>query len=373
MNLKKQDTDYKCAPSAIELDRRHFQKLIDGKIVDLYTILNKNGLTIKVTNFGAKIQQILVPDSKNVFADIALGFDSIDSVINGQPSMGAFIGRYANRISNARFDLEGKTYSLGANSGVNNLHGGSNGSRFKVFSARQISPNTMEFSYVFNEADDHFPGNLSVTVLYSINDENELEIEWTSFVQEKTTVVSFTSHTYFNLEGKLSSSNSDYQITINADRYLPIDKDLIPTGEISYVQGTPFDFRKPKRLGDDMVSKLEQIRHGNGYDHYFVLNEPSLVGELNFAARVAEPHSGRVMEVWTTEPGVQLFSGNNLTSNIPLDKGKGGGLFMHRCAICLEPSRFPDSPNKTNFPDTSLKPGDFYNGKIVYKFGVISN
>lgn len=365
-----QAVSVKYAPTVTELKQENFQKVIDGKPVDLYTIRNKHGVTIKVTNYGAKVEQILVPDRKGVFADIALGFDSIDAVLNGQPSMGAFIGRYANRIGHAQFTLEGKEYQLAANNGINSLHGGAKGSRFVVFNARQLSPSALELSYVYKDGEENYPGTLPVTVVYSLNDKNEFTIEWVASAQDKATVANFTGHTFFNLAGDPTTLNSDYLIKVNADRYLPVDKDLIPTGEAAPVAGTPMDFRKAKPFAKDIGAEFGQLKLGNGYDHHYVLNPPATPGALNFAASAVDPKSGRSLEVWTTEPGVQLFSGNNLSAKAPLDAGKGGRLFAFRGAFCMEPSHFPDAPNKSQFLSTTLQPGQFYTGKIVYKFGV---
>lgn len=369
MPVLAQASPVKYASTVVELKRENFQKVVDGKPVDLYTITNKNGVTIKVTNYGAKVEQILVPDRKGVFADIALGFDSIDAVMAGQPSMGSFVGRYANRIGNAKFTLEGKEYQLAANNGINSLHGGAKGSRFVVFNARQLSPSAVELSYVFKDGEENYPGTLPVTVVYSLNDRNEFTIEWVASAQDKTTVANFTGHTFFNLAGDPTTLNSDYLITVNADKYLPIDSNLIPTGATADVAGTPMDFRKPKAFGKDIGADFDQLKFAGGYDHHYVLNKPA-AGALSLASSAYDPKSGRSLEVWTTEPGVQLFSGNNLAAKAPLDAGKGGRLFAFRGAFCMEPSHFPDAPNKAQFPSTTLKPGEFYTGKIVYRFGV---
>jgi aldose 1-epimerase len=369
MPVLTQAAPVKYASTVVELKRENFQKVVDGKPVDLYTLTNKNGVTIKVTNYGAKVEQILVPDRKGVFADIALGFDSIDAVMAGQPSMGSFIGRYANRIGNAKFTLEGKEYQLAANNGINSLHGGAKGSRFVVFNARQLSPSALELSYVFKDGEENYPGTLPVTVIYSLSDKNEFTIEWVASAQDKTTVANFTGHTFFNLAGDPTTLNSDYLITVNADRYLPIDANLTPTGEAVPVAGTPMDFRKPKAFSKDIGADFEQLKLAGGYDHHYVLNKPT-TGALSLASSAYDPKSGRSLEVWTTEPGVQLFSGNNLAAKAPLDAGKGGRLFAFRGAFCMEPSHFPDAPNKAQFPSTTLKPGEFYTGKIVYRFGV---
>lgn len=360
----------KFAPTVVELKRENFQKVIDGKPVDLYTLSNKNGVVIKVTNYGAKVEQILVPDRKGVFADIALGYENIDGVVNGQASMGAFIGRYANRIGASKFTLEGKEYQLAANNGPNSLHGGAKGSRFQVFNARQLSPSSVEFVYVFKDGEENYPGTLPVRVVYSLNDKNEFQIEWAAVAHDKATVANFTGHTFFNLAGDPTKLNTDYVIKVNADKFLPIDSTLIPTGELKDVAGTVMDFRTPKPFGRDIQKEDEQLKLGMGYDHHFVLNKNGKADELTFAASALDPESGRTLEVWTTEPGMQLFSGNNLEAKAPRDQGKGGRLFAFRGAFCMEPSHFPDSPNKPQFPTTTLQPGQWYTGKIVYRFGV---
>lgn len=353
--------------TVVELKREAFQKEVDGKKVDLYTLRNKNGVQVKITNYGAKIEQILVPDRYGVMADVVLGYESIDAVMAGQPSMGAFIGRYANRIANAKFSLDGKEYQLAANNGANSLHGGAKGSRFQVFNARQLSDNAVEMSYVFKDGEENYPGTLPVVVVYSLNDANELTIEWASSAQDKATVANFTGHAFFNLTGDTRILNSGHMITVNADKFLPIDKSLIPTGELRDVSNTVMDFRQAKPFAKDIGANDEQLKLANGYDHHYVLNKKA-AGELSFAASAFEPASGRYMEVWTTEPGMQLFSGNNLEAQAPRDLGKGGRLFLFRSAFCMEPSRFPDGPNKPEFPNTVVKPGEWYTGKIVYKF-----
>ena len=357
----------KLAPTVTELKADAFKGTVDGKAVTLYTIKNKAGITVRITNFGAKIEQILVPDRKGVFADVALGFDSLASLQKGQPSMGAFIGRYANRIGNAKFTLDGTEYALANNNNGASLHGGAKGSRFQVFSARQLSDSAVEMAYVFKDGEENYPGTLPVRVVYSLNDQNELTLEWSATAIDKAPVANFTGHTFFNLTGDPTIVNSKHVIKVNADAFLPVDNTLIPTGELKPVAGTPFDFRQGKPFGKDIGVADEQLKLGVGYDHHFVLNK-SKPGAFEFASSAYEPDSGRYMEVWTTEPGIQIFSGNNLAAKDPIDAGKGGKLFAFRGAFCMEASRFPDGPNKPNFPSTVVKPGEWYTGKIVYKF-----
>jgi aldose 1-epimerase len=356
------------AADAVELKRENYQKEIDGKKVDLYTIKNGAGMVVKITNWGAKIQQVLVPDRNGVLGDVALGYDTIDQLQAGQGSMGAFVGRYANRIGQARFTLEGQEYKLAANNGPNSLHGGQKGSRFVVFDARQIDAATVQMTYVFKDGEESYPGTVPLRVVYSVTDENELVVAYDAVAADKTTVVNFTTHTFFNLAGHDKGDVLGHVVTVNADAFTPIDKTLIPTGEIRSVKGTPMDFTQPQKFGARIDQDDEQLKLGIGYDHNYVLNKKE--GELSLAASVHEPTSGRVMDVWTTEPGMQLYSGNFLEGKVPRDVGKGGAVYKFRTGFCLEPQHFPDSPNKPNFPSTVLRAGEWYSGKTVYKFSI---
>jgi aldose 1-epimerase len=362
-----QDANRKPSPIVTELEREAYQGTIDGKPVDLFTIRNKAGVVIKITNYGAKVEQILVPDRNGIFADVALGYDSLAAAQKGQSSMGSFIGRYANRVGHARFTLDGVEYRLAANSGANSLHGGARGSRYQVFSARQLSDSAVEMVYVFKDGEENYPGTLPVRIVYSINDQNEFSIEWAATAIDKTTVANFTDHTFFNLTGDPTIATSRHVIVVNADHFLPLGPDQAPTGAVTPVTGTPLDFRTPKPFRRDIDADHEQIKLGKGYDQHFVLKK-SKPGALELAASAFEPDSGRVLDVWTTEPGLQLFSGNTLAAKDPIDAGKGGKLFAHRGGFCMEPSRFPDGPNKPHFPSTVIKPGEWYTGTIVYKF-----
>ena len=356
------------ATDVVELKRENYQKEIDGKKVDLYTIRNRAGMVVKITNWGAKIQQILVPDRNGVLGDVALGYDTIDQLQSGQGSMGAFVGRYANRIGQAKFTLAGQEYKLAANNGPNSLHGGQKGSRFVVFDARQLDDASVQMTYVFKDGEENYPGTVPLRVVYSLTDENELVIGYDAVAADKTTVVNFTTHTFFNLAGHDKGDVLGHVLAVNADSFTPIDQTLIPTGEIRPVKGTPMDFTKPEKFGARIDLDDEQLKLGGGYDHNYVLNKKS--NEMSLAASIYEPTSGRVMDVWTTEPGLQVYSGNFLEGKAPRDVGKGGAVYKFRTGFCLEPQHFPDSPNKPSFPSTVLNAGDWYSGKTVYKFSI---
>ncbi len=280
--------------------------------------------------------------------------------------MGSFIGRYANRIAEGRFSLDGKTYQLTINNGRNCLHGGDKGSRFVVFDARHVDPSSVALSYTFKDGEENFPGNLVTTVTYAVTEENALVLSWHA-VADRRTVANFTDHSFFNLAGQCSGDILGHVLTINADHYTPVNANLIPTGEIAPVAGTPFDFREPKPIGAGINEDDAQLKIGGGYDHNFVLNKPRS-GELTFAARVMDPTSGRVLELWTTQPGMQFFSGNNFDGKPPRDLGKSGAVYNYRGAFCVEAQHFPDSPNQPNFPSTVVDPGQPLTGQIIYKF-----
>jgi aldose 1-epimerase len=363
------------SPAYVELRAVDFQKDVDGKKVDLYTIRNGKGMLVRITNYGARVEQILVPDRNGKLGDVAQGYETIDQVMAGQGSMGAFIGRYANRIANGRFTLDGTEYKLAINDlstppappRENTLHGGKKGSRFIPFDARQLSDSAVEMTILFKDGEEGFPGDLPVRVVYSVTDDNELVISYDAVSVNKKTVANFTGHTFFNLSGDLGSSIEDHILTVPAERVLEASPALVPNGNFRDVAGTPMDFRAPKAIGKDIKTDYDLLKAGNGYDIHYVLSvkQPT---ELEFNARIMDPKSGRVMEVWSTEPGIQVYSGNFLEGKIPRDLGKGSTVYAFRSAFCLEPSRFPDSPNHASFPSTELKPGEWYSGKIVYKF-----
>lgn len=363
-------------PAYTVLKASDFQKTIDGKPVALYVLRNSHGVEVALTNYGARIEQILVPDRHGKLGDIAQGYATIDGVLQGQASMGAFIGRYANRIANGKFSLDGKDYQLaindlstGANERHNTLHGGQKGSRFVVFDARQISPSQVVMSYVFKDGEENFPGTLPTRVLYTLDNQNNLTITWEASADDKTTVANFTQHTFFNLSGDLGSAIYDTKLYLNASKVLESDATLVPNGNIVPVAGTVLDFTKTKAIGRDIEQKVPTLIGAGGYDHSFVIDgwQP---GKLVLAGRASEPRSGRVLEVWSTEPGVQFYSGNFLEGKAPRDVGKGNVVYKFRSAFCLEASHYPDSVNHPNFPTTTLMPGQWYTGQIVYKFRV---
>ncbi len=341
-----------------------FGKTSDGQSVDLYTLTNSNGMQVAITNYGATVVSLTAPDRNGHFADVVLGFDSMDGYLKDPPYFGAVVGRYGNRIAKGTFKLEGKEYHVPVNDGQNSLHGGKKGFDKRVWTAGDASKGApaLELKYLSKDGEEGYPGNLSVTVLYTLTNDNALQIDYTA-TTDKPTVTNITNHSYFNLAGQGSGDILKHQIMINADRFTPVDSGLIPTGELRNVAGTPFDFRKPVAIGAHINDSDEQLKLGKGYDHNFVLNRSG--AGLTSAVRVTEPGSGRVMEVLTTQPAVQFYTGNFLDGKI---KGKGGMVYGHRGALCLETQHYPDSPNHPAFPTTELKPGQTLHTTTVYRF-----
>jgi len=340
-----------------------------GKATALFSLKNKNGLVVQITNFGAKIVSIYVPDRNGKFNDIVLGYDTIDGYIKGNPYFGAICGRYANRIANGKIIIEGKTYQLPVNNGPNSLHGGPEGFNNQMFDAKGIikskDSEAIEMFYISKDGEMGYPGNLSLKVTYTLTNNNELKLDYEA-TTDKTTYVNIASHSFFNLAGEGNGDILNHELTLNADRFTPVSDVLIPSGELRAVSGTPMDFTKPKLLGKSINEKYDQLDYGKGYDHNWVINKEK-AGELTLAASCYESKSGRVMEVHTTQPGVQLYTGNWLNGS---DKGKGGHAYDMRSALCLETQNFPDSPNKPAFPSTLLKPGEVYRQTCVHKFYV---
>ena len=349
------------------LKKQLFGKTSDGREIDLYTLKNKNGVEVGIMNYGGTIASIRVPDRTGKFGDVALGFDSIDGYLKGHPFFGVVVGRYGNRIAKGRFKLNGVEYKLAANNGENHLHGGLQGFDKAVWAARDVSEGLLprlELTYLSKDGEEGYPGNLSAVVVYSLTDANELRVDY-SATTDKDTVVNLTNHTYFNLAGAGEGDILGHELTLYADRFTPVDKGLIPTGELRSVEGTPFDFRKPTPIGSRIEAKDQQLQFGGGYDHNFVLDSGG--GALALAARVDEPKTGRVLEVLTTEPGIQFYTGNFLDGTLT---GKGGKTYLKRYGLCLETQHFPDSPNQPKFPSTVLKPGGKYQTSTVYRFSV---
>ncbi len=349
------------------LNPKDFQTEIDGKKTDLYILKNQNGYEVAVTNYGGSLVAIMVPDKDGQVANVIQGHDNIqDAIDSPEPFLSTLVGRYGNRIAKGKFTLEGKEYSLSINNGPNHLHGGPTGFHARVWDAEQFSENSLKLHYLSADGEEGFPGNLNMTVVYTFTDENELVIDYTG-TTDKTTVVNMTNHGFFSLTGIANPTPTieDLECEINADYYVPIDDTSIPTGEIESVKGTPFDFTTPHAVGERIDADHIQTKRGAGYDHCFVLNKKQ-PGELTFAARVVEPKSGRMMEVYTTEPGVQVYTDNWADGY----KGQHGATFPRRSAICFEAQHFPDSPNHPYFPSVVLKPGEVYTQKTIYKFGV---
>ena len=349
------------------LKRADFQAIVNGKDTDLFFLQNNQGNVVAITNYGGAIVAIMVPDREGHKANIIQGHDNIDDVITSpEPYLSTLVGRYANRICKGQFQLHGKQYNLPINNGPNCLHGGKKGFNAKVWDALQMNDHTLVLKYVSPYGEEGFSGEMRVTVVYTFGEDNDLSIEYMATTNKKT-VVNLTSHGFFSLAGIANPTPSIENLVcqINADYYLPIDDTSIPTGEIRLVKDTPFDFREPKTVGQDIDADNEQIRHGAGYDHCFVLNKKE-EGELSFAAKITEPNSGRTMEVHTTEPGIQLYTDNWADGY----KGQNGATFPRRSAICFEAQHFPDSPNHTYFPSVVLEPGQQYTQKTVYTFGV---
>ncbi|MCI7599151.1 MAG: aldose epimerase family protein [Prevotella sp.] len=349
------------------LRREDFQTTVNGKKTDLFILRNNKGNEVAITNYGGAIVAIMVPDKNGVRANVIQGHDNIQDVINSpEPYLSTLIGRYGNRICKGRFQLHGKEYQLPINNGPNSLHGGKKGFNAKVWDALQMNDQTLVLKYVSPYGEEGFSGEVRVTVIYQFNNDNELNIEYMATTNKKT-IINLTNHGFFSLAGIANPTPTidDIECQINADYYLPIDTTSIPTGEIRLVKDTPFDFRTAKPLGQDIDSDNEQIKIGHGYDHCYVLNKKE-EGELSFAAKIKDPKSGRTMEVFTTEPGVQLYTDNWADGY----KGQNGATFPRRSAVCFECQHFPDTPNHPYFPSVVLNPGQEYRQRTFYRFGV---
>lgn len=349
------------------LSRADFQTTVDGKKTDLFYLKNKNGVEIAVTNFGGRIVEYWTPDKNGKAEDIVLGHDHVGKYIDytGERFLGATIGRYGNRIAKGKFTLDGVEYQLPVNDGPNSLHGGTIGFDMVVWDAKQPDQQTLEFSYLSKDGEQGYPGNLKVNMTYELTDDNELIITHRA-TTDKRTVVNLTHHSFFNLHGAGNGTINDHQLMINADQFTPVDQTLIPTGKLEDVKNTPMDFRTPVLIGERVNNDFEQLQLGHGYDHNWVLKRKT-AKDKELAATVYEPESGRFLEVWTTEPGIQFYGGNFFDGT---KTGKNQKPYHFRASLALETQHFPDSPNHPNFPTTVLSPGEEYYHVCVYKTGV---
>ncbi len=347
------------------LNSSDFEKGVDGKQVSLYTLKNNSGMVAEITNYGGKVVSLWMADKHGNYEDIVLGYSDIDGFLTAKEKyFGALIGRYGNRIAKGKFTLAGNEYTLATNNGENHLHGGNKGYDAVVWDAKQINDQTLELSYLSKDMEAGYPGNLTIKVKYQLTDNNELKTEYWA-TTDKPTVVNLTHHSFFNFNGAGNGTINNHFLQINAPYYTPVDKGLIPTGAIATVENTPMDFRKLTAIGTRVDANFQQLKYGLGYDHNFVLNQN--MNGLNYAAKVVESISGRTMEVYTNEPGLQFYGGNFLDGSI---KGKGNKAYKHRTAFCLETQHFPDSPNQPHFPSTRLDPGETYHSICIYKFSI---
>ncbi len=347
------------------LNPQKFQTEVDSVATNLYTLKNKTGMEVCITNFGGRIVSIMVPDKNGTMQDVVLGFDSIADYINIPSDFGASIGRYANRINLGRFELDGTKYQLPQNNFGHCLHGGPKGWQYQVYEANPIDSTTLELTRISPNGDQNFPGNVTAKVTFKLTDDNAIDIKY-SATTDKPTIINMTNHSYFNLSGDPSKLATDHILYVNADKYTPVDTTFMTTGKILPVKGTPMDFTTPKAVGQDIDNyDFDQIKNGDGYDHNWVLNTEGDINKL--AAKLTSPITGITLEVYTNEPGIQVYSGNFLDGTV---KGKKGIVYNKRASVCLETQHYPDSPNKPEWPSVVLNPGETYNSECIFKFGV---
>ena len=343
-----------------------FRKLVDKKNTDLFVLTNTNGCELTVTNYGAKIVSLMVPDKDGTLVDVVTGHDSIDDYLaSSEPYFGAVCGRTANRIANGKFELDGKTYSLAVNNGPNSLHGGVKGFNAVVWDVKEVRDNSIKLQYLSSDGEEGYPGNLTVTVTYTVTNENAVIIDYKA-TTDMPTILNLTNHSYFNLSGAGNASINDHILTINADTYLPTDATAIPYGPADEVKETPMDFTTPHTIGSRINEDFQQLLYGKGYDHTYVLNK-KYKDEFSFCARCESPKTGIVMEVYKSETGMQLYTGNWMTDKLI---GKNGQTYPSRAAVCFETQHYPDSINKPEYPTTELHPGETFNSKTSFKFTV---
>ena len=358
-----------CTPKAEKatdsgLLQSNFRTEVDGKKTDLYILRNKNNMEVCITNFGGRIVSVMVPDKDGQMRDVVLGFDSIQDYISKPSDFGASIGRYANRINQGKFTLDGVEYQLPRNNYGHCLHGGPQGFQYRVYDAVQLNPQELQLTYVAKDGEEGFPGNITCKVLMKLTDDNAIDIQYEAET-DKPTIVNMTNHSYFNLDGD-AGSNAEHLLTIDADYYTPVDSTFMTTGEIVPVEDTPMDFRTPMPVGERINDfDFVQLKNGNGYDHNWVLNAK---GDINRrAASLKSQKTGIVLDVYTNEPGVQVYAGNFLDGSLT---GKKGIVYGHRASVCLETQKYPDTPNKPEWPSALLKPGEKYDSHCIYRFSV---
>lgn len=347
------------------LNPKNFQTMINGDSVQLYTLKNGNGMEVCITNFGGRIVSIMVPDKSGNMKDVILGFDSIADYINIPSDFGASIGRYANRINQGQFVLDEDTFHLPQNNFGHCLHGGPKGWQYQVYKAGLLNDSTLELTRFSPDGDANFPGNVTAKVTYMLTSDNAIDIKYAATTDKKT-IINMTNHSYFNLSGNPVNAATDHILYVNADNFTPVDSTFMTTGEISSVQNTPMDFNTAKVIGQD-IDKFDfvQLKNGNGYDHNWVLNTAGDISKV--AAQLKSPASGITLDVYTNEPGIQIYTGNFLDGTV---KGKKGIVYNQRASVCLETQHYPDSPNKADWPSVVLEPGQTYNSECIYKFSV---
>lgn len=351
----------------VTIEKTVFGELPDGTPVDRYSLSNSNGVKAEIITYGGRIISLQTPDKNGKIENITLGFDNIEDYLKANPFFGALVGRYGNRIAKGKFSLDGVEYKLATNNGENHLHGGNIGFDKKIWQTQTkegANESSLLMSYKSQDGEEGYPGNLEVSIVYTLNNENELKVDYTA-TTDKATVVNLTQHAYFNLSGDFAKDVLGHEVLLNADAFLPVDGGLIPTGELRNVIDTPFDFRSFKKIGQDIDNKNEQLQLGRGYDHNWVLNGE--IGALKAAAEAYESESGRLLKVLTTEPGVQFYTGNFLDGTLQSADGVGYG---QRSGFCFETQHYPDSPNQPNFPSVRLNPGETYSTQTVFKFSV---
>lgn len=343
--------------------KKDFQTTVNNKQTDLYVLKNKNKMEVCITNFGGRIVSIMVPDKTGKMQDVVLGFDNVKDYINIKSDFGASIGRYANRINQGRFTLDGKTYQLPQNNYGHCLHGGPKGFQYQVYDAKQIDVQTIELTYTAKDGEQGFPGNITCKVTMKLTDDNAIDINYEA-TTDKPTIVNMTNHSYFNLDGD-AKSNANHLLTINADNFTPCDSTFMTTGEILPVKGTPMDFRTPTAIGKRIDANFQQLKNGHGYDHNWVLNTKGDIKQKS--ATLKSTKTGIVLDVYTNEPGIQFYAGNFLDGTV---KGKKGIVYNKRASVCLETQKYPDSPNKAGWPSPVLRPGQKYHSECIFKFSV---